>query len=78
MMKIQDKDSNTMLEEMGEDILPGEYGGYNRTCDGLTSFWEEELSRQTPWLMAQRDYKTDESVRVGKSKLQSMLSCSIM
>lgn len=78
MMKIQDKDCSTMSEEMGEDILPGEYGGSNRTCDELTSFWEEELTRQTPWLMAQRDFKTDESARVGKSKLQNMLSCSIM
>ena len=67
-----------MFDEMGEDILPAEYGGTNRTVEELTMFWEEELTRHTPWLLAQRDFRTDESVRVGKSKLQSMLSCSIM
>ena len=41
-------------------------------------FWEEEMERQTPWLMSQKEFRTDESVRVGKSKLSSMLSCSIM
>ena len=78
MMMVQDKDSSNMFDEMGEDILPAEYGGTNRTVEELTMFWEEELTRHTPWLLAQRDFRTDESVRVGKSKLQSMLSCSIM
>ena len=78
MMMVQDKDSSNMYDEMGEDILPEEYGGTNRTVQELTTFWEDELVRQTPWLLAQAQYKTDESVRVGKSKLQGMLSCSIM
>ena len=78
MMKIQDKDSSTVLDEMGPEILPAEYGGNNRTVEELTKFWEEEMVRQTPWLTAQREYKTDESVRVGKSKLSGMLSCVIM
>ena len=78
MMMVQDKDSSNMYDEMGEDILPEEYGGTNRTVQELTTFWEDELVRQTPWLLAQGQFKTDESVRVGKSKLQGMLSCSIM
>lgn len=78
MIKIQDKETGTMVDEMGTDILPAEYGGHNRDCEELALFWEEELIRQEAWLSAQREYRTDESVRVGKSKLQSMLSCSIM
>ena len=77
IIKVQDKSTNTVLEEMGPEILPEEYGGNNRTLDQLTTFWEEELTRQTPWLLAQREFKTDESVRVGKSKLHS-LSCVVM
>jgi len=78
MIKIQDKETGTMVDEMGTDILPAEYGGNNRDCEELALFWEEELIRQEAWLSAQREFRTDESVRVGKSKLQSMLSCSIM
>jgi len=78
MMLIEDKDSSTMFDEMGPEILPAEYGGDNKTVDEITRFWEEEMERQTPWLMSQKEFRTDESVRVGKSKLSSMLSCSIM
>jgi len=78
MIKVQDKETGTMLEEMGTEVLPAEYGGANRSCEELALFWEEELIRQEDWLSAQREFRTDESVRVGKSKLQGMLSCSIM
>ena len=74
VVKFQDKES--MVEEMGTEILPAEYGGDNRDCDQLASFWEEELGRQREWLAAQRKFKTDESLRVGKSKLER--SCTVM
>ena len=74
VVKFQDKES--MVEEMGTEILPAEYGGDNRDCDQLASFWEEELGRQREWLSAQKQFKTDESLRVGKSKLER--SCTVM
>ena len=76
IVKIQDKESGPMVEEMGTEILPTEYGGDNRDCEQLARFWEEELGRQKEWLSAQRNFKTDESLRVGKSKLER--SCSVM
>lgn len=76
IVKIQDRESGPMVEEMGTEILPAEYGGDNRDCEQLARFWEEELGRQKVWLSAQRNFKTDESLRVGKSKLER--SCSIM
>ena len=76
IVKIQDKESGPMVEEMGTEILPAEYGGDNRDCEQLARFWEEELGRQKEWLSAQRNFKTDESLRVGKSKLER--SCSVM
>ena len=78
MIKIQDKDSSTMFEEMGPEILPAEYGGTNRSCPELAIFWEAELARQGAWLSRQREFRTDEAARVGRSKLATMLSCSIM
>ena len=78
MIKIQDKDSSTMFEEMGPEILPAEYGGTNRSCPELATFWEAELARQGAWLSRQREFRTDEAARVGRSKLATMLSCSIM
>ena len=74
VVKFQDKES--MVEEMGTEILPAEYGGDNRDCDQLASFWKEELGRQREWLSAQKQFKTDESLRVGKSKLER--SCTVM
>ena len=74
VVKFQDKES--MVEEMGTEILPAEYGGDNRDCDQLATFWEEELGRQREWLAAQKQFKTDESLRVGKSKLER--SCTVM
>ena len=78
MITIQEKDSRVMQEDLGEEILPAEYGGSNRNTQELTEFWVEEMARQSEWLASQAQYRTDETVRVGKSKLSGMLSCSIM
>jgi len=77
-VKLQDKMSQDMQDELGKEILPGEYGGSNRTFQELTEFWLEEMDRQTEWLGEQCRYKSEESLRVGKSKLNNMLSCSLM
>ena len=78
MINIQEKDSKVMQEDLGEEILPAEYGGTNRNIPELTEFWLEEMERQSDWLAGQSQFRTDESLRVGKSKLSGMLSCSIM
>ena len=76
IVKIQDKEFGSMLEEMGTEILPAEYGGENRDCEELATFWEEELWKQKSWLSEQRVFRTNESLRIGKSKLEG--SCSVM
>ena len=76
IVKIQDKEFGSMVEEMGTDILPAEYGGDNRDCEELARFWKEELGKQKAWLSEQRVFRTDESLRVGKSRLER--SCSVM
>ena len=78
MITIQEKDSRVMQEDLGEEILPAEYGGTNRNIPELIEFWVEEMERQTEWLASQTQFRTDETLRVGKSKLSGMLSCSIM
>ena len=78
MIIIQEKDSRVMQEDLGEEILPAEYGGTNRNNQELTEFWLEEMGRQSEWLGRQCQFRTDETVRQGKSKLSGMLSCSIM
>ena len=66
------------IANLGEDVLPADYGGKNSSTAELTHFWAEEVSKQSDWLAKQTMIKTDESLRVGKSKIQSQLSCSIM
>ena len=58
VVKIQDKETGTMVNEMGREILPADYGGDNRDCEELASFWEEELVRQEAWLSAQRGFRS--------------------
>jgi len=67
-----------LIEELGEDVLPSDYGGKNKSVAELTQFWKEEVSRQSDWLIKETKFKTDESLREGKSKIQTRLSCSIM
>ena len=76
ILKIQDKNNLTLLDDLGGEILPEEYGGTNQTCDQLTHFWMSEMVKHSDWFNQQVKYKTDESVRQGKSKLHS--SCSVM
>eukprot|EP00090_Calanus_glacialis_P005872 TRINITY_DN14569_c0_g1_i1.p1 TRINITY_DN14569_c0_g1~~TRINITY_DN14569_c0_g1_i1.p1 ORF type:complete len:304 (-),score=96.45 TRINITY_DN14569_c0_g1_i1:50-904(-) len=67
-----------LIAELGEDVLPADYGGKNYSTAELTQFWAEEVTKQSDWLAKQAMIKTDESLRIGKSKIQSQLSCSIM
>lgn len=78
MITIQDKDSRVMEEDLGQEILPAEYGGTNRNSQELTEFWVEEMDKQAEWLARQCQYRTEETLRQGKSKLSGMLSCAVM
>ena len=75
---VLDNRSLVMLEDMGRDILPAEYGGTNRNGEELRLFWDEEMSRQTGWLEREVQYRTEESLRLGKPKLSVDLACSVM
>jgi len=79
MLKTHESGGYDDLKDVvGEDILPVEYGGKNSSVAELTKFWTEEVSKHSEWLVHQTTIKTDESLRVGKSKIQTQLSCSIM
>jgi len=81
MIKILPRgDYDTLKQEVGEDILPIEYGGTNGSVEEIKDFWKEEVIKQSEFLKTQTTYKTDESLRPGKPKTPSDLfgSCSIM
>ena len=69
-----------LIEEVGEDILPREYGGTNGTVENLVDFWREEVPKHEDFLQRQTLYKTDETLRDGEPKTAGNLfgSCSIM
>ena len=77
-IKVEDSVSKAMLEDLGEEILPAEYGGTNRNVTDLTQFWLEEMDRQASWMEREVQFKTDETLRVGKAKLSGLMSCSVM
>ena len=70
----------TLIEELGEEILPQEYGGTNGTVEDLVDFWREEVPKHEDFLRRQTLYKTDETQRDGGPKAAGNLfgSCSIM
>ena len=63
-----------LIEDLGEDILPAEYGGKNSNIAELTEFWKEEVTKQSDWLINQSKFKTNESLRTGKSRIQFQFS----
>ena len=77
-IRVQDNNSPVLLADLGEEILPAEYGGNNSNTGDLTKFWLEEMVRQSAWLAGEVQYRTDETARVGKDRLTGRLSCSVM
>eukprot|EP00092_Neocalanus_flemingeri_P067667 GFUD01082623.1.p1 GENE.GFUD01082623.1~~GFUD01082623.1.p1 ORF type:complete len:153 (-),score=36.03 GFUD01082623.1:11-469(-) len=81
MIKILPKgDYKALKAELGEDILPAEYGGKNGSVEDIKDFWKEEITKHADYLKKQPTYKTNESLRPGKPKTSSDLfgSCNIM
>lgn len=77
-ISLQDKNCPVLLAELGEEILPAEYGGTNTNTGDLTEFWLKEMVRQSAWLAGELQFRTDETARVGKDRLSGRLSCSVM
>ena len=77
-IRLQDNNCPVLLADLGEEILPAEYGGTNSNTGDLTKFWLEEMVRQSAWLAGEVQYRTDETARVGKDRLSARLSCSVM
>ena len=77
-ISLQDNNCPVLLADLGEEILPVEYGGTNSNTRDLTEFWLEEMVRQSAWLAGEVQYRTDETARVGKDNLTGRLSCSVM
>jgi len=81
MIKVLPKgDHECLKENLGEEILPTEYGGKNGSVEDIKDFWKEEMIKHTDFFKKQTTYKADESLRPGKPKTASDLfgSCSIM
>ena len=68
---------DALHDELGKDILPEEYGGTNSNIPDLTTFWRDEALTPTEWLIQQTKLKTEESLRKGKSKIQSEMSIAV-
>ena len=64
-------DTDTLLDMVGGDILPVEYGGKNGTIKETVEFWKEELNKNKDWLHQQSTFKTIESKRKGKPRLEA-------
>ena len=62
----------------GLAVLPADYGGAGPGVDQLTEHWCGQMERHKQWLLAQTSHRTIESLRTGKNKIHSKLSCSIM
>ena len=70
----------TFKDEVGEEILPEEYGGTNGTIEEHVEFWKQEVPRHSEFLAEQTRLRSDESLRPGKPRTAEELfgSCSIM
>jgi len=64
-------DLSKLIEDLGEDVLPKEYGGVNGTCEEIRDYWKGEMEKNKDWLIQQTKYKTDEKKRPGKPKLHA-------
>jgi len=66
-------DYTSLLEDLGEDILPMEYGGTNGCLEELAKFWKKEVEASQDWLKLQTTYKSEENLRRGRPKLHADL-----
>jgi len=62
-----------LVDDLGKEILPTEYGGTNGCLDDLTKFWKREVEASHDWLKLQTTYKSEENLRQGRPKLHADL-----
>jgi len=66
-------DYSGLVEDLGKDILPVEYGGTNGSVEDLAQFWKKEVEASAEWLTTQTKYKSEENLRRGSPKLHADL-----
>jgi len=64
-------DMTKVIEDLGKEVLPIEYGGTGPSVADLTQYWIQKMEDRREWLMEQTKYKTQEDKRPGKPKLHS-------
>jgi len=64
-------DMSRVIEDLGKEVLPKEYGGTGPSLEDLTQYWVKKMEERRDWLMDQPNYKTEEDKRPGKPKLHS-------
>eukprot|EP00095_Tigriopus_kingsejongensis_P010031 snap_masked-scaffold231_size243715-processed-gene-1.8 protein:Tk10031 transcript:snap_masked-scaffold231_size243715-processed-gene-1.8-mRNA-1 annotation:"hypothetical protein DAPPUDRAFT_200654" len=60
-------DFDTLIEEMGADILPREYGGNNGSLQDHIDYVTKTVEESRDWLMQESKYKSNEAKRPGKA-----------
>jgi len=66
-------DYSELVAEMGEDVLPVEYGGNNGTCQEIHEEWVDRVVKNKDWFKQQINFKSDEFLRPGKPKSHAEL-----
>ena len=82
-------DYSELVAEMGEDVLPLEYGGHNGTCQEIhgevsamffimlivcyEEEWVDRVVKNKDWFKQQINFKSDEFLRPGKPKSHAEL-----
>jgi len=61
-------DFSKLLEDLGPEVLPREFGGESCTIAELTEYWKHEVESQGEWFREQCNYRTDETKRQGRPK----------
>merc|ERR1739838_755654 len=61
-------DNSQLLENLGVEILPKEYGGKGGSVTELIDFWKQEAIKNKDWLKTQSKFKSEEMKRPGKAK----------
>jgi len=57
-----------LYEDIGEEVLPEEYGGSNGSIKDIQKNWMKRVLANKAWFHEQAKYRSDESKRPGKPK----------
>jgi len=65
--------TDALVEDLGPEVLPAEYGGSGGSVEEITQYWIQETQRHKDWFARMETYRTDESKRPGGGKTTSDL-----